>query len=245
MYTTAHRVWSRRTDQRGINAFLHRHDRSEDSVDWNAHDVLAVVTETIPGRLASESIQIAPGGNEVQSHLDVVAPDDTSLSEIQKALASAAKQISTSANLEVQTGHVWVGFGCQINFRTRAQAEFDALAAAVENVLVATPKPRTDGIPIRILVSNENGALVCRLDGAAIERVKALQGQPNEVELVGQVSATHAVIEDFNRIYGDITPELVSTLTRLTKDQLLAMGGFHFVDKKTNQILHTWPQPRE
>jgi hypothetical protein len=242
MYATAHRVWSRRSDRGGINAFLHRHDRPDDAVDWNAPDLLAVVTESSPGRLVSEVIEVVPGGNEVQSHLDVVAPDDTPPDAIRGALLKAAQELPEGSQRHVKHGDVIVAFDCQIGLRGAERLEFDVLVAALERVVEEGPKPRAVGAPILIRVLVENDALVCRLDEAETARVEALLGHPHERL---SVSAAHDVMQDFERLYGDIGPELAHVVTGLTLEQLFAAGGVRFVDALTSRVLRQWPRPRE
>lgn len=242
MYATAHRVLARRSQQQGINAFLHLHDSSSEVVDWRSPDRFAVVTEQNPGRLVNEVIEIIPGGNEVQSHLDVVAPDGTPLDAVRAALAKAAEILPDGEARSLSDGNIVVAFGCQIGLRGAEKLEFDELSAAIDRVLAQPAAPRTQGAPVRIGVSHENGAVVCRLDQAEMARIAAVQGHPHESVAV---RTARDVLDDFEEIYGEIGPEFAQVITGLTLEQLFAIGGFQFVDAATHRVLRQWPRARE
>lgn len=134
-----------------------------------------------------------------------------------------------------------VAFGAQRGLRGAEGLEFEELAATVHRLLTSPPRPRTEGRPIRIQVLDEEGSLVCRLEATETARVEALHGHPRDRVAI---RAAHDVVEDFERLYGDVGPELAHLVTGLTREQLLAAGGVEFVDAQNDRVLRRWPLPR-
>lgn len=80
MYATAHRVRSGK-DVEGINAFLHRHGQD---AAWPADP--SAIPERDPGQQVWDAVTVPPGGNDVLSYLDVIAPDGVGVEELDVAL---------------------------------------------------------------------------------------------------------------------------------------------------------------
>ena len=87
MYATAHRVRSPQGVE-GVNAFLHKHgsDFSWPSEPWR-------LPEENPGLVVHQEVQVKPGGNDVRSYLDVIAPDDVAKSDIETAFAGLSLEL--------------------------------------------------------------------------------------------------------------------------------------------------------
>jgi hypothetical protein len=88
MYATAQRVRST-GGKEGLNGFLHMHGPGFPwpPDPWN-------LPETRPGEQVSEDVDVPPGGNNVRSYLDVIAPDKTPADEIDAALTSLWLELS-------------------------------------------------------------------------------------------------------------------------------------------------------
>lgn len=81
MYATAHRVVSPRGET-GINAFLHKHGTA---FPWPTEPWR--LPESDPGVLVWDNgPEVPAGGNHVRSYLDVLAPDDVGVEELDAAL---------------------------------------------------------------------------------------------------------------------------------------------------------------
>lgn len=87
MYATAHRVRSALGEE-GINVFLHRHGGD---MPWPADPW--TLPETQPGEIVLKTEAIPPGGNQVRSYLDVIAPDNSSPDALEAALTSLWLQL--------------------------------------------------------------------------------------------------------------------------------------------------------
>jgi hypothetical protein len=72
------------TGAEGINAFCRIHG-SNDWMDPRAGDLGS-------GELVNQTISLPPGGNDVRSYLEVIAPDDTPTQEIRNAVVPFVDQ---------------------------------------------------------------------------------------------------------------------------------------------------------
>src|SRR5690606_28704496 len=79
MYITAQRVRASQGGDEGINAFLHRHASS-----W-AEAPPDNIPDRDPGELVRSAVIIEPGGNQVRSYLDIVAPEGTPWSTVRES----------------------------------------------------------------------------------------------------------------------------------------------------------------
>jgi hypothetical protein len=86
MFVVVQRVLSPTTRRSGINAFLYLHPNRR----WVVPPT-DIPTED-PGKLERKSIALEPNGNLVRSNLDVVAPDDIELSQIEKHLTDFVRR---------------------------------------------------------------------------------------------------------------------------------------------------------
>ncbi len=91
MYLTAQRVFAPQSKQTGINAFLYTHAGRR----W--HVPPGDIPDRDPGRLAQKRIAVKPPGNRVRSYLDIVAPDDLDLEELQRRLMTFFRRMSPPA----------------------------------------------------------------------------------------------------------------------------------------------------
>ncbi len=109
MYVTAHLVRSRNGEE-GINAFLHLHGAD---FAWPAD--AAALADTAPGKVVRSQIHLQPGFNLVQAYLDVLAPDGTSREELDRAIASFARNLRGCQNPTVFVlGDVTIRFGVEL-----------------------------------------------------------------------------------------------------------------------------------
>jgi hypothetical protein len=74
------------------------------------------------------SIGLRPGGNRVRAYLDVVAPDNTSTTEIETTLSTLLGDLGQRHNPTVFTvGRVTVRFGVEIGLEERRHQTFEEL----------------------------------------------------------------------------------------------------------------------
>ena len=125
MLLTAQRVVSPRGTQ-GVNVYQYLHG----SHVW-PHVPDEFLPDVNPGELVNQWLEISPGSNRIVSFLDVVAPDDTAISDIHQRLASLRHHIQASGNrTEAYWDPYWVRFGSSVAAGF-LQTELGALAGHI------------------------------------------------------------------------------------------------------------------
>jgi|GEM_PF-1807870 len=243
MYATAHRVKSRQ-GQVGINAFLHKHGEGDSAgIDWDKID-MRYVTEQATGGLVSEHTEIAPGGNQVLSYLDVVCPDEMQVEQIEEAVVHAKAALTTSLRpLERSFGRIVVRFGAAFGLREAEGVEYDALANEVLNIIRRGVAPVWLGkAPLHVVVTRSEDGFAFGL--AEDDKQRALAAR--EVSLpYGVVRIDYDTYDDFERLYGDLMMHILPTVTGLTLDQLRSEGGVAVIQADTGRMIWEWPRRRE
>lgn len=107
MLLTAQRVISPASQARGVNVYRYAHGPH----DWERVPD-KFLPEANPGELVAQWIQLRPGGNRVVSFLDVVAPDDMNVVQLQQALTSLKRVLQDQGNpTTAYLDPLWVRFG--------------------------------------------------------------------------------------------------------------------------------------
>src|SRR5437016_4235315 len=99
MYLSVQRVRSS-LHERGINGALYLHSSVRQDSRWSHPNLRAVVMGDV-GKQAVARVDIAPGGNAVESLLDIVCPDDVSATELRNALDRFYANLNASRQSEV------------------------------------------------------------------------------------------------------------------------------------------------
>jgi len=132
MYVTAHHVRRRvpgQPDLEGVNAFAHLH-----GPDFPFPTEAARLPDEQPGVevLALRDVTVPPGGNDVRSYLDVVAPDGTDVRAAEATIDQVRDALAVERlPLVVRHGGVTLRFGLQFGLYGVRREEFDGLAAKV------------------------------------------------------------------------------------------------------------------
>jgi hypothetical protein len=237
MYLTAHRVFSRRINQSGVNAFLYEHGtKPPEGVDWGSPDV-ARVANFEPGTLVNQRVALPVGGNEVQAYLDVAAADGTSGEEIERALDVTERRLD-KARLPLRLrGPVSIQFGAQILFEGREVEVFRELRAC-SLALLGSARPSLGGGPIVIRVDSNGGTTVFFLDEASRARLQPIAPQawrPAQIT-VGQDEAVNLAYHRGN-VMADI---VLAVLNHFPEGAIGALGGIEVRDSQDRE-LSSWP----
>jgi hypothetical protein len=243
MYITAQRVKSR-TDQIGINAFVHLHGEGDAAgIDWENIDI-SYISEQATGSLVSEHIKVTPGGNQVLSYLDVACPDDTPMEEMEQAVFYAKEALKTSIRpLARRFGQIVVRFGAIFGLEDAEGLEYDELARRLLELARQRTTPAWFGKPpLCINVTSSAERLTFRLADEDARRARDVK----DVSLpLGVVHIDYDTYEDFERLHGDFMMHILPTVTGLSLEQLRALGGVSVVQAETGRILWEWPRRRE
>lgn len=141
MYAVAQHVWSRRSGREGVNCCLYLHEGSR--MDWTSPDVWTAI-DRHPGRFLEQRNDVdPPGGNEVRSYLDLVAPDDGAIEPIRQALDLVAIDVSAEGGAVVRSAFgIGVRFDiCELRLRGHERAEFNRLKERLLSFLADRSPP--------------------------------------------------------------------------------------------------------
>ena len=94
MYLTAHRVYIKKDNICGINAFLHRHEDHDFPEDIKKDiSIVDRIANQNPGALIAKSVDLLPGGNAVLSFVDIVGKENIKKEHIQYFLDQMERDV--------------------------------------------------------------------------------------------------------------------------------------------------------
>ena len=239
MYITAHRVRSRR-DEEGINSLRYAHSAEEaEQIDWKDDRVVLVVADEMNGQLVTQSYDVPPGGNRVLTYLDVAAPEGTKPEAIEQALSRFRQQLESELPpMQRNLAGIGIRFSTNIGLEAQRSEEFDALCTRVM-LMARTEEPSTrDEPPLVVIVQATEHGFSFALTKDSVQRVRKAHGSATFTP--GTFRVTRDTLLDFNMIHGDLVPHLISSLTKLRLENVIAIGGVRFIDTEGNE-LRTWP----
>lgn len=238
MYLTAHRVRAR-DGRRGVNVALYLHEGTGIPADiWSRppREVLTLVTTLQPGRRTSDRVTVAPGGNSVESYLDVVGPDGTPLATIERVLTALRAEVPLTSRAFAQVGDVLAEFGVNLGEADRL-AHFDELQGrACDLYADPSPPPWMGREPLTVNVATDEDGWRFQLDEPSAARIARHSGSEIERTTLG---IRFDVADDFRSLYGSLYPHVGEWVTGLSRDALLALGGVRFL--QNGQVLALWP----
>lgn len=203
----------------GANAFRHS------VVDELKHGPISETLEAVaknPGRVIGCSIAIPPGGNEVESYLDLLISEP---SEIEAALQEAHLKIADSASPERSSVQVEAALQ-QGMFRFSCDEGIEPLAA-LEQLKSAARTSQEAPAPLRIFSTQEVGErggalLFYRLEQPTVERLRKLHGSDWQDSPVRVHEDVH---HQFVDIHGPLMPHIIEVLTGLNEKDIEGLGG--------------------
>jgi hypothetical protein len=214
IYATAHVVRARRFESRiGANAFLHR-PAGDLPRDEDLRSALERVGHA-PGQISGCSIEIPPGGNEVESFLDLLFAEEVTLSN---ALARVRHQLESTDSLDtVARLDSQIIFRFHVSPRIERWSAFDRLQASL---LDAARSPRPS--PLKILLERTHDLLIFRLDSTSKERLRKLHG----TGWSGDPLKVHFDVADgFEAARGSLLPHVIEVVAGLGRKHLEGLGG--------------------
>jgi len=236
MYLSAQRVRSPR-GARGINIAIYRHggaDFSAESWALPAAELLRRVTEEQPGKRWIERVDVAPGGNSVESFLDLVAPDDTPADALDQAIAALRPQAVASTRAHGRFGEVTAAFAVNLGELDIASV-FDEIAGAALALYRQPTLPAWHALePLVIAVTHDDDGWSFALEAQSAERVRAASGQP------ARAHVRYEVADAFRQVHGKLYPWVGQWVTNLSREQLLVLGGTRIV--ADGKIVDEWPK---
>ena len=239
MYVTAHRVRSRQ-DEGGINSFLHEHSPEDQArIDWNDERVVLAVADGLNGQLVAQSYDVPPGGNRVLSYLDVAAQEKIPPEVIEEALGRFRVQLESEVTPLVKNlDGIGIRFSTIIGLDAQKLPEFDALHTRLMLLLRSERPVSSRQPPLDIIVKATEQGFSFALTANSIERVRRAHGSAEFIP--GTFRVTRDTLLDFHTVHGDFVPHLISSLTSLRLENVIAIGGVRFIDTEGTE-LRRWP----
>lgn len=239
MLLTAQRVRSPR--QAGVNVFFFHHGAEESSrVDWSSPNIDEVATNH-PGQLVSEAIEVIPGGNSVESFLDVLAPDGTPKDAVVAMLQRSGELLDAAENGQaVVHPPVTARLHTQRIPREDRAAEFRALRDKLAMLLARPSQPTRHSLePLVVRAKREPDGWRYLLEPMSAARVRGLLGRdwapPRSAGLNDDVQ------QQFESIHGDALPHLLPALLDLSPEAALQLGGVKVFGPSGDAIAE-WPE---
>lgn len=232
MYLTVQRVFAPHRGT-GINGALYRHGSTRAQREWNPPDLRAVVTGNLGDQVASR-VDVTPGGNAVQSFLDIVCPDDVEGREIREALKRFETELIGTSALRTY-GPIAIEFCVSLGNADLA-AEFARLSSAAMALFEQrTQHPAPLGEPLLIVVEPRDEGFVFSLEPQSKVRLQDAFGDIG----IGRVVVPFNVANDFQGMYGALYPHAVEWVTSKPRSELLRLGGVRFVQE--GRLVWEWP----
>ena len=235
MYLTVQRVRSSR-GKRGINGALYLHGSGRSDPRWAEPDLRAIVGGDL-GNQVVPRVDVAPGGNAVESFLDVVCPDDISIDELRQALESFRHDLQSSRQLNTY-GHFAVEFSLNLAEEGNERPAFDELRdAALDLFQQPRRKPWMDREPLIIHIEATENGWRFALDDASRQRLITHFGADLQL---ARVAMPFEVADDFTSTYGEIYPFVPEWVTSKPRNELLLLGGVRLV--RDGETIWEWPR---
>jgi hypothetical protein len=239
MYLLAQQVRSARGAE-GVNVALYSHAGVELPAGfWQLApgELLASVTGEYPGRRLASRAAVPPGGNSVQSFLDVAAPDEVTEAELEDALAALRAEMMEHRRSQRRHGRITAELSVNLG-EAHIEAAFNRLAAAALALYRdRTPSPWLAQPPLRIDTERDAAGWSFRLAAESADRVRAAGGRPARVQI------RYEIADNFRRTHGKLYPHAAEWVTNLPRERLLTLGGTRFVEGGT--VVDEWPERPE
>lgn len=240
MYVTAQRVRSAHGEV-GINAFLYLHG-TDGIPDGDVEDLVAKP----PGSRQHQLVSVRPGGNAVDSYLDVVTPDDVSEDELRAFLQDCAgalpeqpkpaHPVRRDRTWNSDDGNVVARFNWSSRIPRTAGDELSRLAERVLSVIEdfrASDRGRTQA-PLEIYAAQHEDHTALVLSPESIER---LEGEVGQQHFSDRVTIDHDTLVVFQQIHGRFWPHAAELLISVEPDVLERMGGVCVIDRDSKRVL--------
>lgn len=118
----------RRGEEEGINAFLHKHPPD---LKWpKSPEDIAALADVNPGKIVQQRTDLKPGGNAVRAYLDVLAPEDTAVEDIEKVIQTLRRKLAEQKNPTIfSKSVVALRFGVELSLERLRDLHLDMLSS--------------------------------------------------------------------------------------------------------------------
>ena len=241
MYLTAQRLYQHDKKTAWINAFYRIHGDAElQGMSWLKPDVALVANEH-PGKIIGALIDVYPGGNPVDSYIDLVARDKTPGKRIRTVLSTIRTELPTGKEHKqwlIDQVAARVYFGKHI--RSRNFDTFDDFRDRLVKLLSDPHKCswKSRKKPLVVEVSFDGDGLQYKLSKESVKKIALTRGKRWAVPVI---TVKHTVKQNFEKIHGDLRQTILETVTGLDRSKLLDQGGVVF--KGLDPGIDNWEWP--
>jgi len=174
---------------------------------------------------------IAPGGNRVESFLDIACPDGTAPAAVEAAVA-VARARAGGERVAIEHAGVAVEFSVTVGTPDPGAALAELWDAA-RALLVGRPAPPWNAAPpLEIVVAHDEEGWTYQLTDASLGRLP-------EAAAPARVGVPFDVADDLRRLHGNLYPFVAEWVTGLSREEVMALGGARFVEN--GRLVSQWP----
>lgn len=237
IYLTAQRVRSNGGEV-GVNTFVYG---LEDELSFDRE--FDELVEHPPSMAQLESVEVEPGGNYVESYLDIFVADQSDVPRIVEALDEFSESLpdSLSTRQPVRREEYWEteDVRARFNWSTRIPGtppkELKLLLTRgldlLEQFKGGGTNPASE--PLTIYAEKESDKLVLTLHSRAKERVEQTSGLE---EIAGSVEIDSDTLEAFEKLHGRFLPHAADLLLP-PELNVVDLGGVRIVDSSSRRVL--------
>lgn len=249
IYVTAQRVRSHDGDV-GINGFLYETDAGELSeVEFDE------LIERSLGPPDCQSVSVEPGGNAVESFVDIVVAgidDDLDVDTVSSRLDNWTDELGNddyrSPPPRQEAFHDTERLRARFNWNSRIPHEpadeLRRLNGRAVGLLARLQEPgsssRSDD-PLEITAARADGELTLSLTERSVQKLEDELDRPLGTSSVSIDSET---LEAFERLHGKFLPHAADLLIPVDVDRIDELAGVRVVDERNDQVLwRSFPVP--
>lgn len=234
MYLTAHRLRSP-DDRTGINAFLYWH--GDRTIEWELDPKRHA--EGGLGEPARSHLEVEPGGNFVDSYLDVITTDDKVVDEIEASSGEVMDELSESkeaSRITRRLDDLSIRFYSSSRIPSTVLREFATLRQVALSLLEVE---RREADPLIIFRQRGDGESKYCLAEATVERLEAFTG---EEYLTRCISVSDPMADDFRTLHQtSIVEDIALGLANLPLFEIERLGGVIVLDRRSGRVI--WSSP--
>lgn len=223
----------------GVNVALYGHEEWARVPAREASESLELARRHDGRRLVALSLAFPPGGNRIESELEIAGPDGTPKDVVGEALREVAASVGDARERVGRFGEVVIAFRANVA-AVPSRTLVGELAAAALQVLSSPARPTwLAHEPLQVWVDRDDEAWKFTLAKENEAEVRGAGGAPANIRV------RHDVARQFRQLHGPLYPHVAQWVTNLKAEEILKLGGVRFVDaRRTGQILGEWPARR-
>ena len=237
MYLTAQRVRSQ--EKTGVNVFAYRHGAGRTPIGSDGYPDLTKIATTTPGVLIYEGVQVKPGGNRVESYLEVAADDNLSLAMVVANLRTIEADDIAHDSLPWEWRSNIAPVILRFYATTPGQASRDEFLQLSQRLMEEFEKlwPSRAGEPYRFRLEQTSGGYTLRCDPDTLSRLQ----REGRAPAADSISISTDVLTSMPLHVQPFLAHAIAALMNRDLHELIAGGGVVVVDDEGARVWHRLP----